>query len=198
MISFVGILHSKAKLYIMLYLWGSSPILSRTLFYASWFDPSCLEARSFLCWYFVCHHEKCEEFVLVIISLLSLGVGFISFRFTCFVLLGWDKSLSLGIFLILFLWLFRVHLLNLCSFMCWFGSSIQFGHLLSSHTFVCVLLVYLVFLFKLYLLLVLESLMHAYLLHVYIMACLLSLIQYVGETPPNPNWLRCAWNSISY
>jgi hypothetical protein len=34
--------------------------------------------------------------------------------------------------------------------------------------------------------LVLESLVHAYLLYVNFMACLLSLIQYIGETPPYP------------
>ena len=41
-------------------------------------------------------------------------------------------------------------------------------------------------LFKLYLLLVLESLVYAYLLYVYFMACMLSLIQCIGETPSNP------------
>ena len=53
------------------------------------------------------------------------------------------------------------------------------------HTFVC-LLGLLGVLFKLYLLLILESLVHAYLLYVYFMACLLYLVQYIGETPSNP------------
>ena len=39
---------------------------------------------------------------------------------------------------------------------------------------------------KLYLHMALESLMHAYLLYVYFMACLLLLIQFIGETPSNP------------
>ena len=46
--------------------------------------------------------------------------------------------------------------------------------------------------------LVCESFVHAYLLYVYFLTCLLSLIQYIGWTPSNPKWLRCAWNSISY
>ena len=37
---------------------------------------------------------------------------------------------------------------------------------------------------KLYLPLVLESLVHAYLLYVFLLACFLSLTQYIGETPP--------------
>jgi hypothetical protein len=58
-------------------------------------------------------------------------------------------------------------------------------YILFWHSFVC-LFDLIVSLSKLYLHLVLVSIVHAYLLYVYFMACLLSLIQYIGEIPPNP------------
>jgi hypothetical protein len=48
---------------------------------------------------------------------------------------------------------------------------------------------------KSYLLWILKALcMHISNMFVF-MSCLLSLIQYIGYTPSNPKWLRCAWNS---
>ena len=43
---------------------------------------------------------------------------------------------------------------------------------------------------------VLEGLVHAYLLHVVSMACLLYLTQYIGKLHQVSNCMRCAWNSF--
>ena len=114
-------------------------------------------------------------------------------------ILEWDKSLSICVFIYLLLFGFcLVHLLNLWSFMCWIGSLIQFGHRLSCHTLVCAILVYLVFLFKLYLL------FGSWKLY----ACIFTICLYHGMlaffdpiyrgNSTKSHRLSCAWNSISY
>jgi len=114
-------------------------------------------------------------------------------------ILEWDKSLS--IFISIYFCscgLSLVPLLNLWSFMCWIGSLIQFGHLLSCHTLVCAISVYLVFLFKLYL--IFGSWKPC--------VCIFTTYLYYGMlaffdpiyrgNSTKSHWLSCAWNSISY
>jgi hypothetical protein len=104
-------------------------------------------------------------------------------------ILEWDKSLS--IFISIYFCSFGlslVHLLNLWSFMCWIGFFLYNLDTACLVTLLCVPSRFTwCFCSNCISFLVLESFMHAYLLYDYIMACLLSLIQYIRETPPIPN-----------
>ena len=70
----------KIKFYIMYYLWGSSPILSRTILlcFLVWSISGFmfLEVWS-IRFGILCHHEKFGEFGLLVGTLLFLGVGFV-------------------------------------------------------------------------------------------------------------------------
>ena len=120
----------------------------------------------------------------------------------CFPFRSWlSHSFFFGIFLILLNEIIVEHVCFVCLYahclLCgscvelWYQSCVDLvlwynlDNLLLCHTLVC-LLDFLGVLFKSYLLLGLESCVHALLLYVYFMTCLLSLIQYIGETPSNP------------
>ena len=151
--------------------WGSFPILIRTLslcfyhniFWSVW--SVCFWKFTLFFWYFVPSWKVWWVwFICWNLSLLS-GVGYL---IPCFMVypLGWDISLSMCVLLISYAhWFCLVLVLN-------FGFNLVllwiFGII---WTF---FLIYLV-LVQIVSHLVLESLVHAYLLYVYLMACLLSL-----------------------
>jgi hypothetical protein len=119
-----------------------------------------------------CHHEKCGGFGLCVRTLLSLGVGYLISWLLPY-LLEWDNSLSMCWFLS-----YSLCSLDFALFTCWtlesilwlFDSLIYFGQpFIASH--LCVDFWFIWCFVQLYLLLVLESLVHAYLPNVYHMAC---------------------------
>ena len=152
----------------MHYLWGSYPILFRSL--SLCFYHNILLIHLSLCFWktslflvgTLCHHEKCGEFDLRVGTLLSYWELVISFLDIYFYLLEWDKFLSMCVLFDSYAHSFLLSAFGtLCLIMCWLGSLIYFGQSFRVTLLVCFLGL-LGVLFKLYLLLVLESFMHAY------------------------------------
>ena len=75
-------------------------------------------------------------------------------------------------------------LISFCGFQ-WIYHSLMYLLMISSKWWFLHLVSYFLLIFLFHLVSVLESFKHACLLHVFYLACFLSLTQYIGETPPS-------------
>jgi hypothetical protein len=119
----------------------------------------------------LCHHEKCGGFGLFVGTLLSLGVVISSLIYYLIFINEICHWACVFYFILYAHWFLLCSLVELWNRLCvililWYILD----NLLLCHTFVCIIGLFGV-LSKIYLLLVLESLVHAYLPHVYDMAC---------------------------
>ena len=143
-------------------------------------SSSCLWKTNLFFSVLLCHHEKCWGFGLFVRTLPFFGSWLSHYLIFGFSLLKWDKSLSICVLYIILLFvLCFVHSLNfgVNLVLIWFFDMIwtNFWHV----TLLCVILFYFVFCLN-HISIWFLKVLHAYLLYVYPMACLLSLIQYIG------------------
>ena len=146
----------------------------------------------------LCHCEKCRGFGLFVRTLLFWECV-ISFLLICFICLN-EINLWACVFLFLFTVYAQWFLLSSFVELCWINHllicffDIIWTTNLFCHTFYAFL--YLLVCCPNCILFGSWKSLCMLIFNMFIfVACLLSLIQYIGYTPSNPKWLRCAWNS---